>query len=143
MLEIGAGSGYAAAVLSRIAGEVYTVERIGELAARASEKLADLGYNNVHVLHADGTQGWPEHAPYDAIIVAAGGPQVPKTLKAPAQDRRPPGHSGGDAIRARRSSCASRASPRTTTRPRTSPTCASCRSSGAEGWSPEGEAAVA
>ncbi len=82
VLEIGAGSGYAAAILSRIAGEVYTVERIGELAARASEKLADLGYKNVHVLHADGTQGWPEHAPYDAIIVAAGGPQVPKTLKA-------------------------------------------------------------
>jgi protein-L-isoaspartate(D-aspartate) O-methyltransferase len=82
VLEIGAGSGYAAAVLSRIAGNVYTVERIGELAARASEKLADLGYKNVHVLHADGTQGWPEHAPYDAIVVAAGGPQVPKTLKA-------------------------------------------------------------
>ncbi len=81
VLEIGAGSGYAAAILSRIAGEVYTVERIGELAARASEKLSDLGYKNVHVLHADGTRGWPEHAPYDAIIVAAGGPQIPKTLK--------------------------------------------------------------
>jgi protein-L-isoaspartate(D-aspartate) O-methyltransferase len=80
VLEIGAGSGYAAAILSRIAGEVYTVERLGELAAKASEKLADAGYKNVHVLHADGTQGWPEHAPYDAIIVAAGGPQVPKTL---------------------------------------------------------------
>ena len=59
--------------LLRIAGEVSTVERIGELAAKASEKLADLGYDNVHVLHADGTLGWPEHAPYDAIIVAAGG----------------------------------------------------------------------
>jgi len=82
VLEIGAGSGYAAAILSRIAAEVYTVERIGELAARASEKLADLGYKNVHVLHADGTQGWAEHAPYDAIVVAAGGPQIPKTLKA-------------------------------------------------------------
>ncbi len=82
VLEIGAGSGYAAAILSRIAGEVYTVERIGELAMRASEKLSDLGYDNVHVLHADGTQGWPDHAPYDAIIVAAGGPQIPKTLKA-------------------------------------------------------------
>ncbi len=80
VLEIGAGSGYAAAILSRIATEVYTVERIGELAARASEKLSDLGYENVHVLHADGTRGWPEHAPYDAIIVAAGGPQIPKTL---------------------------------------------------------------
>ena len=56
MLEIGAGSGYAAAVLSRIAGEVYTVERIGELAAKAAARLADLGYDNVHVLHGDGTQ---------------------------------------------------------------------------------------
>ena len=81
VLEIGAGSGYAAAVLSRIAGEVYTVERIGELAAKASERLSDLGYRNVHVLHADGTRGWAEHAPYDAIIVAAGGPDVPKSLK--------------------------------------------------------------
>ena len=81
VLEIGAGSGYAAAVLSRIAGEVYTVERIGELAAKAAEKLEDLGYANVHVLHADGTRGWPEHAPYDAIIVAAGGPDVPRSLK--------------------------------------------------------------
>ena len=80
VLEIGAGSGYAAAVLSRIAGEVYTVERIGALAAKASERLADLGYRNVHVLHADGTRGWPEHAPYDAIIVAAGGPDVPRSL---------------------------------------------------------------
>jgi protein-L-isoaspartate(D-aspartate) O-methyltransferase len=82
VLEIGAGSGYAAAILSRIAGEVYTVERIGELAAKASERLSDLGYRNVHVLHADGTQGWPEHAPYDAIVVAAGGPQIPRALKA-------------------------------------------------------------
>ena len=81
VLEIGAGSGYAAAILSRIAGEVFTVERIGELAANAAERLADLGYHNVHVLHADGTRGWPEHAPYHAIIVAAGGPEVPKSLK--------------------------------------------------------------
>ena len=81
VLEIGAGSGYAAAVLSRIAGEVYTVERIGQLAEKAAEPLADLGYGNVHVLHGDGTKGWPEHAPYDAIVVAAGGPQVPEALK--------------------------------------------------------------
>jgi protein-L-isoaspartate(D-aspartate) O-methyltransferase len=81
VLEIGAGSGYAAAVLSRIAGEVYTVERIGELAAKASAKLADLGFHNVRVLHGDGTLGWPEHAPFDAIIVAAGGPEIPKSLK--------------------------------------------------------------
>ncbi len=81
VLEIGAGSGYAAAILSRIAGEVYTVERIGELAAKASAKLADLGFHNVKVLHGDGTLGWPEHAPFDAIIVAAGGPEIPKSLK--------------------------------------------------------------
>jgi protein-L-isoaspartate(D-aspartate) O-methyltransferase len=81
VLEIGTGSGYAAAVLSRIAGNVYTVERIGQLAERAATALSDLGYRNVHVLHADGTRGWPDHAPYDAIIVAAGGPEVPESLK--------------------------------------------------------------
>ncbi len=81
VLEIGAGSGYAAAVVSRIAGEVYTVERIGQLAEKAASVLSDLGYANVHVLHADGTLGWLENAPYDAIIVAAGGPDVPKSLK--------------------------------------------------------------
>lgn len=81
ILEIGAGSGYAAAVLSEIAADVYTVERLGPLAEKAATLLAELGYNNVHVLHGDGTKGWPEHAPYDAIVVAAGGPQVPETLK--------------------------------------------------------------
>lgn len=81
VLEIGAGSGYAAAVLSRIAGRVYTVERIGQLAEKAAAALADLHYDNVLVRHGDGTQGWPEFAPYDAIIVAAGGPTVPDSLK--------------------------------------------------------------
>jgi protein-L-isoaspartate(D-aspartate) O-methyltransferase len=81
VLEIGAGSGYAAAILSEIAGEVYTVERIGQLAEKAASTLADLGYKNVHVLHGDGTKGWPEHAPYDGIIVAAGGPKIPESLK--------------------------------------------------------------
>ena len=81
VLEIGAGSGYAAAVLSEIAADVYTVERLGQLAEKAAARLADLGYDNVHVLHGDGTKGWPEHAPYDAIVVAAGGPQVPESLK--------------------------------------------------------------
>jgi protein-L-isoaspartate(D-aspartate) O-methyltransferase len=79
-LEIGTGSGYGAAVLSRIAAEVYTVERVGALAAAAGDRLAKLGYGNVHVLEGDGTLGWPEHAPYDAIVVTAGGPRVPKTL---------------------------------------------------------------
>src|SRR5450631_1068466 len=82
VLEIGTGSGYAAAVLSRIAKDVYTVERIGQLAEKSAATLSHLGYHNVHVLHGDGTLGWPDHAPYDAIIVAAGGPQVPESLKA-------------------------------------------------------------
>jgi protein-L-isoaspartate(D-aspartate) O-methyltransferase len=82
VLEIGTGSGYAAAVLSEIAANVYTVERHGPLAEKAAATLADLGYNNIHVLHGDGTRGWPAHAPYDAIIVAAGGPSIPESLKA-------------------------------------------------------------
>ena len=82
VLEIGTGSGYAAAVLSRIARDVYTVERVVSLAETAATALNALGYANVHVLHGDGTLGWPEHAPYDAIVVAAGGPEVPESLKA-------------------------------------------------------------
>jgi protein-L-isoaspartate(D-aspartate) O-methyltransferase len=80
VLEIGVGSGYAAAVLGRVANEVYGVERHEELARTAKERLAQLGYTNVHILCADGTRGWPEHAPYDAIIVSAGGPSVPSAL---------------------------------------------------------------
>ena len=68
-------------MLSEIAANVYTVERLGQLADKAAATLTDLGYDNVRVLHGDGTKGWPEHAPYDAIIVAAGGPQVPESLK--------------------------------------------------------------
>ncbi len=82
VLEIGTGSGYAAAVLAHIAKDVYTVERYGQLATKAADTLSHLGYGNVHVLHGDGTLGWPEHAPYDAIVVAAGGPSVPEALKA-------------------------------------------------------------
>ena len=81
VLEIGTGSGYAAAVLAEIAGEVHTVERIKELADTAAVRLTRLGYKNVHVHHGDGTLGWPEHAPYDAIVVAAGGPEIPESLK--------------------------------------------------------------
>ncbi len=80
VLEIGAGSGYAAAVLAVIAQEVYTVERDRELAEMARQRLQALGFSNVHVLHADGTRGWPEHAPYQAISVTAGGPDVPQSL---------------------------------------------------------------
>jgi protein-L-isoaspartate(D-aspartate) O-methyltransferase len=80
VLEVGTGSGYAAAVLSRIAAEVYTIERHEELALAAERRLRALGYANVHVRHGDGTLGWPEHAPFDAIVVAAGGPEVPRPL---------------------------------------------------------------
>jgi protein-L-isoaspartate(D-aspartate) O-methyltransferase len=80
VLEIGTGSGYAAAILSRLAKEVFTVERLAPLAEQARERLRRLGYGNVQVLCGDGTLGWPEHAPYDAIAVAAGGPEVPKAL---------------------------------------------------------------
>ena len=79
-LEIGTGSGYAAAVLSEVVGDVYTIERHEQLAKLAAERLDSLGYSNVTVLHGDGTLGWLEHAPYDVIIVTAGGPQVPKPL---------------------------------------------------------------
>ncbi len=81
VLEVGTGSGYAAAVLSRIAAEVYTVERHAELAEAAARRLHALGYANVHVLHGDGTLGWAAHAPYDGIVVAAGGPEVPEALR--------------------------------------------------------------
>jgi protein-L-isoaspartate(D-aspartate) O-methyltransferase len=81
ILEIGAGSGYAAAVLAQIAGNVYTIERVQELASSARTTLASLGFGNVQVRHGDGTRGWPEEAPFDAIIVAAGGPDVPESLK--------------------------------------------------------------
>jgi protein-L-isoaspartate(D-aspartate) O-methyltransferase len=80
VLEIGTGSGYGAAVLSRIAAEVYTVERVGALAEEARARLATLGYTNVHVREGDGSLGLAEHAPYDAIVVTAGGPRVPKAL---------------------------------------------------------------
>ncbi len=80
VLEIGTGSGYAAAILAQLAEQVYTVERIESLAREAASRLERLGYRNVRVVHGDGTLGWPEHAPYDAIAVAAGGPKVPQKL---------------------------------------------------------------
>jgi protein-L-isoaspartate(D-aspartate) O-methyltransferase len=82
ILEIGTGSGYAAAVLAEIASEVYTVERVGQLAEKAAINLQDAGYRNVYVKHADGTLGWSEMAPFDAILVSAGSPSVPPELKA-------------------------------------------------------------
>jgi protein-L-isoaspartate(D-aspartate) O-methyltransferase len=82
VLEIGTGSGYAAAVLAEIASQVYTVERISEFAVQAQQTFAALHYRNVLVCCGDGTLGWPDHAPFDAILVSAGGPRVPKSLKA-------------------------------------------------------------
>jgi len=80
VLEVGTGSGYAAAILSCIAADVFTIERHASLADEAREHLARLGYRNVHVLHGDGSLGLPEHAPFDAIAVAAGAPEVPRAL---------------------------------------------------------------
>jgi protein-L-isoaspartate(D-aspartate) O-methyltransferase len=77
VLEVGAGSGYAAAVMSRIAAEVVAVERQGELVRIASERLARLGYDNVRIVEGDGTRGWEAGAPYDAILAAASGSHVP------------------------------------------------------------------
>jgi protein-L-isoaspartate(D-aspartate) O-methyltransferase len=82
VLEVGAGSGYAAAVLGRLAAEVHAVEIREPLARRAAENIAAAGVGNVHVHLADGRLGWPEAAPYDAISVAAGAPEVPEPLVA-------------------------------------------------------------
>jgi protein-L-isoaspartate(D-aspartate) O-methyltransferase len=81
VLEIGAGSGYAAAVMAEIVEEVYAVERHENLARAAEERLQRVGYGNVEILHGDGTRGWPEKAPFDAIVVAASGPRVPESLR--------------------------------------------------------------
>ncbi len=82
VLEIGAGSGYQTAVLSRIAGQVYSIERIAELAREAQARIRSIGIHNATVKCFDGTLGWNAHAPYDAILVAAGGPEVPEPLVA-------------------------------------------------------------
>lgn len=80
VLEIGTGAGYAAAVLSRIAKKIVTIERHRELAETADVRLKHLGYDNIRVICADGTQGCLEEAPFDAISVAAGGPSIPPAL---------------------------------------------------------------
>jgi len=80
VLEIGSGSGYATAVISRIAAHIYAIERLGELTRLAARRLKRLGYSNITLRSGDGTLGWPEAAPFDAILVAAGGPEVPPDL---------------------------------------------------------------
>ncbi|MGE3529727.1 MAG: protein-L-isoaspartate(D-aspartate) O-methyltransferase [Methyloceanibacter sp.] len=81
VLEVGAGSGYAASVLGRIAGKVFAIERHEVLANEARERIGRLGYANTKIIFADGTKGLPEEAPFDAILVSAGGPKVPEPLK--------------------------------------------------------------
>jgi protein-L-isoaspartate(D-aspartate) O-methyltransferase len=80
ILEIGTGSGYQAAVLSRLARQVYSIEIVEPLALAARERLGRLGYANVTVRHGDGYRGWPEHAPFDGIVVTAAAPHVPPPL---------------------------------------------------------------
>jgi protein-L-isoaspartate(D-aspartate) O-methyltransferase len=80
VLEIGTGSGYQAAILSRLVSEVYTIEIVEPLAKRAASDLKRLGYENVKVLAGDGYKGWPEHAPFDEIIVTCAPDHVPKPL---------------------------------------------------------------
>ncbi len=82
VLEIGTGSGYAAAVMAELAARVYTVERLETLAALAAERFARLGCANIEIRTGDGSGGWPEAAPFDAILVAASGPRVPEVLRA-------------------------------------------------------------
>ena len=82
VLDIGTGSGYAAAVLAQIAGAVYSIERHGKLARQAEERMQRLGYANVQIRHCDGTKGWAEQAPFAAILVAAAGAAIPAPLLA-------------------------------------------------------------
>ncbi|MEJ2061434.1 MAG: protein-L-isoaspartate(D-aspartate) O-methyltransferase [Gammaproteobacteria bacterium] len=80
VLEVGTGSGYQAAVLTRLAHQVYSIEYVAELAQSASERLARLGYGNVEVRHSNGYLGWIEKAPFDRIIVTAAAPYIPQSL---------------------------------------------------------------
>ena len=81
VLEVGAGSGYAAAVLAEIAGEVFAVERIGELAEMARRNLREAGCDRIDIKHANGAEGWPDAAPFDAILVSAGAARIPSALR--------------------------------------------------------------
>ncbi len=80
VLEVGTGSGYQAAILAELAAQVYSIDRVASLLARAEQILASLGYANIKTRVGDGTLGWPEEMPFDAIIVTAGAPQVPRPL---------------------------------------------------------------
>lgn len=80
VLEIGSGSGYQTAVLALIARKVFAIERLGTLASEAKTRLLNLGYRNISYKTADGTEGWEVYAPFDAMLVAAGGPEIPEPL---------------------------------------------------------------
>ncbi|HEY2584151.1 MAG TPA: protein-L-isoaspartate(D-aspartate) O-methyltransferase [Tepidisphaeraceae bacterium] len=80
VLELGTGSGYQTAVLAKLAGQVYSIERVKPLLDAAWERLMDLGLRNTHFRYGDGTLGWPEEAPFDRILIAAGAPQLPREL---------------------------------------------------------------
>ncbi|MGM0613230.1 MAG: protein-L-isoaspartate(D-aspartate) O-methyltransferase [Bacteroidota bacterium] len=80
VLEIGTGSAYQAAILSQMASEVYTIEIVEELAREATQRVDKMGYDNVHVRHGNGYKGWPEHAPFDRIIVTAAPEEIPEEL---------------------------------------------------------------
>jgi protein-L-isoaspartate(D-aspartate) O-methyltransferase len=82
VLEVGTGSGYQAAILSRLVARVYSIEIVPELAERAAERLRELGYTNITVRQGDGYAGWPEHGPFDGIIVTAGAERIPEPLLA-------------------------------------------------------------
>lgn len=88
VLEVGTGSGYQTAVLARLAGRVFSLDTHAELTAAAREKLAQLGIENVEIMAGDGSLGWPERAPFDAILVTAAAPMMPMPL---TQQLRPPG----------------------------------------------------
>lgn len=80
VLEIGTGSGYETAILAELSAQVFSIERLEDLAARAQGLLAALGYQNIRIKVGDGTLGWQEHAPYDAIVITASSPQIPRPL---------------------------------------------------------------
>jgi protein-L-isoaspartate(D-aspartate) O-methyltransferase len=86
VLEIGTGSGYQAAILSRLAAAVISIERHPSLAQQAADRLRELGFGNVRIVVGDGTEGWPDGAPFDRILVTAGAPTVPETLRSQLAD---------------------------------------------------------
>lgn len=100
VLEVGTGSGYGAAVLARLAASVVTIERHRALAREAADRLRALGVSNVEVVEGDGSLGWPERAPYDAIVVTAAGPTIPEALRIQMADGgrliMPVGHRHGE-----------------------------------------------